>query len=305
MRTNESATTAQMPPVGRLVDVDGRRLWTHVAGTGDLPVVVVPGAGGMGLDFLLVHELVAERTTSIVYDRAGTGWSDDVALPRSADDVTDELRAFLRATGTAAPYVLVGHSLGGVYVQRYAQRFPDEVAALLLIEPAHEDWDDYMPEHLELSANQAADGDMPELADDTVAQLREAFGQTLAAFPEPLRALLIDKHLSPERLPTGFREGLNVLAVLDELRAGGPRPDVPLIVLSGTEPDPGQMVFAPEDVLREQIAASEPLFAAIAAAAPHGEHRSLAGASHVDIPMTRPAAVAEAVRDLLVAAKRA
>lgn len=290
---------SEAPPVGGFVGVDGKRLWTLVEGAGGRPVVVLPGAGGISLDFLLVHERVAAFATSVLYDRAGTGWSDDVALPRSADDVTDELRALLRATATPAPYVLVGHSLGGVYAQRYAQRFPDEVAALLLLEPAHEDWDDYMPEHLKLAANQVPDGTMPALTGDQLAQLRSSFVRTFAAFPTPLRELLIDKHLSPERLPTGFREGLNVLAILDELRTGGPRPDVPLTVLSGNEPDAGQLVFAPEAMLREQIAAAEPLFAAIASGAPRGEHHVLAGASHVDLPMVRADAVAEAVRALL------
>lgn len=304
MRMDGSSGSAESlpsepPPVGGFVELDGRRLWTLAAGAGGRPVVMLPGAGGVGLDFLLVHERVAAFTTSVLYDRAGTGWSDDAALPRSADAVTDELRALLRATAPPAPYVLIGHSLGGVYAQRYAQRFPDEAAALLLLEPAHEDWDDYMPEHLRLAANQVPDGAMPALTGDQLAQIRASFERTFAAFPAPLRELLIDRHLSPERLPTGFREGLNVLAVLDELRSGGPRPDVPLTVLSGTEPDAGQLVFAPEAMLREQIAAAERLFAAIASDTPRGEHHVLAGASHVDLPMVRAEAVAEAVRALL------
>jgi pimeloyl-ACP methyl ester carboxylesterase len=60
-----------------------------------------------------------------------------------------------------APYLLVGHSLGGAYVQRYAQRFPDEVAGLLLLDPAHEDWDLYMPEHLQIAKNLGADVELP------------------------------------------------------------------------------------------------------------------------------------------------
>lgn len=75
-------------------------------------MVFVPGAGGFGLDFLLVHKRVTEIATSIIYDRAGTGWSDDVQLPRSAEEITDELRTVLQASGARAPYLLVGHSLG-------------------------------------------------------------------------------------------------------------------------------------------------------------------------------------------------
>jgi pimeloyl-ACP methyl ester carboxylesterase len=298
-------TTVKLPAVGHLAQFGGRRLWTATAGAGSPAVVFVPGAGSFALDFLLVHELVAEATTSILYDRAGTGWSEDVTLPRSAEDVTDELRAVLQSSGAPAPYLLVGHSLGGLYVQHYAQRFPDEVAALLLLDPAHEDWDLYMPEHLQLAKNQPSGGELPELPESFVTQYRALFAEMFAAFPEPVRALLVDKHFSPERLPTGFREGSNVLALFDELRSGGPRPDVPLIILSGAGIDPSQMLLAGEDQLREQIDGSQRLYDALAAAAPQGEHRTLDEASHVTIPMARPDAVAKAVRDLLHRLRRA
>lgn len=269
------------------------------SGAGTPAVVFVPGAGSFGMDFLLVHERVAEVTTSILYDRAGTGWSDDVKLPRSGDDVTDELHAVLRSTGVPAPYLLVGHSLGGAYARRYAQRFPNDVVGLLLLDPAHEDWDLYMPEHLQLAINQPADMEMPDLTEDLLALVRGTLADMFAAFPEPVGELLIDTHMSPDRLPIGFREGTNLLAVFEELRVGGAGPNVPMIVLSGTGIDSGQTMFASEAQLREQIAGSEQLFAAIAAAAPQGEHRSLSDASHANMPMARPDAVAGAVGDLL------
>jgi len=291
--------STQDAPLGHRVHVAGRKLWLHRSGQGGPAVVFVPGGGSVGLDFLLAHDRVAELTTSVLYDRAGTGWSDDADLPRSADDVTDELRALLRTAQLPAPYLLVGHSLGGVYVQRFAQRFPDEVAGLLLLDPAHEDWDRYQPEHLQLAPNPAADHEPPELSNELLAQIRSTFEAMLAAFPGPVRQQVIDMRMRPGRILTGFREGGNLLADLDELRTGGARPDVPLIVLSGTGIDSAQTMFQSEDLIREQITGSEQLFAAIAAAAPRGEHRSLPDASHVTIPMTRPDAVADAVRDLL------
>jgi pimeloyl-ACP methyl ester carboxylesterase len=271
----------------------------HQSGTGGPAVVFAPGGGGVGLDFLLAHDRVAEFTTSVLYDRASTGWSDDADLPRSGDEVTDELRALLRTAGVPAPYLLVGHSLGGVYVQRYAQRFPDEVAGLLLLDPAHEDWDLYQPEHLQIATNLAAGLELPQVTEELLTQFRGVFADILAAFPEPVCQLLIDKHLSPHQLSTAFREGGNLLTVFDELRTGGARPDVPLIVLSGTGIDSSQTMFRSEELLREQIAGSERLFAAIADTVSHGEHRSLPDASHVTIPMARPDAVADAVSDLL------
>jgi pimeloyl-ACP methyl ester carboxylesterase len=286
------------PPLGHLADVGGRRLWIDRAGAGRPAVVSVPGAGGIALDFLLVHQRVAEMTTSVLYDRAGTGWSENVELPRSADEVTDELRAVLRASDVPAPYLLVGHSLGALYVQRFAQRFPAEVAGLLLLDPAHEDWDLYMPEHLRIANNQPTDTEMPELPEGFVAEYSAIFADMFNEFPEPVRAMLIDKHLSPERLPTGFREGTNVIALFDELRSGGRRPDVPLIILSGTAIDSAQTIFASDTHLREQIDGSQRLYDAMVRTA-GGEHRILNDASHPTIPMARPDAVAQAVADLL------
>ena len=97
----------------------------------------------------------------------------------------------------------------------------------------------------------------------------------------------------------GIKEGLNVLSVMDELRAGGPLPDVPLIVLSGTAIGPEQMVFQTEDNLRAQIAGSQRLFDAIAASVSDGQHRSLSRRLARLLPMTRADAIAEAVNDLL------
>jgi pimeloyl-ACP methyl ester carboxylesterase len=270
------------------------------SGEGVPTAVFVTGAGAIGLDYLMSHDLVAKLTTSVIYDRAGTGWSDDVELPRALDDVADELRELLDRIGVTPPCILIGHSLGGAYVHGYAQRFPADVAALLLIEPAHPEWDTFMPEHLKLAANQTANVAVPEVSEElrTFARAQLDSGM-FDAFPPELREMLIDKHTSPDRLLVGMQEGLNVLAIMEKLRAGGPVPDVPLIVLSGTAIGPEQTAFQTADNLREQIAGSQRLFDAIAATARYGEHRSLPDASHVSLPMTRSDAVADAVHDLL------
>jgi pimeloyl-ACP methyl ester carboxylesterase len=287
------------PPLGGFIEVNGHPLWFLHSGDGGPATVFVPGAGSFGLDFLLAHQFVSKKTTSLLYDRAGTGWSEDVKLPRSIDEVTDELRDLLEALALPGPYVLVGHSLGGAYVQRYAQRFSKNVAGLLLLDPLHEDWDEYMPQHLKLTATARDDATMPELPAQILDQLRAMLLDTLADVPEPIRDAIVAKHVSPERLETGFREGLNVLAVLEDLRRGGPRPNVPIAILSADGIDAQQLMFATEDQLRDQIRASERLYDALAAAAPQGKHQTLADASHATMPMTRPDAVADAVTDLL------
>ena len=291
--------TMDAPPIGGYLEVNGRRLWLMRSGHGDPTTVFAPGAGSFGLDFLLAHQFVSEQTTSLLYDRAGTGWSEDVKLPRSIDEATDELRDLLEVLSLPGPYLLVGHSLGGAYVQRYAQRFPESVAGLLLLDPLHEDWDEYMPQHLKLATTAGDDATMPDLPAQIIDQLRAMLLDALAGYPEPIRGAIVAQHASPARLATGLHEGLNVLAVLEDLRRGGPRPNVPVTILSATGIDAQQLMFATEDQLRDQIRASERLYAALAESTPQGEHKTLADASHATMPMARPDAVADAVTDLL------
>ena len=69
-------------------------------------------------------------------------------LPRTSGEVIDELRALLHVAEVPAPYLMVGHSLGGLYARHYAQRYPGEVSGLVLLDPAHEDYNAYMPKEL-------------------------------------------------------------------------------------------------------------------------------------------------------------
>ena len=285
------------PPIGRLYQVGSRSLALHQSGTGDPAVVFVPGAGLVGLDYLNVHNRVAEITTSVIYDRAGTGWSDPVELPRTAAAVTAELRDLLHTLGVPAPYLLVGHSLGGAYVRRFAQRFPDEVAGLLLLEPAHEDYLSYMPERVREVGEQAANGPMLEPTEEQLEYIRGIYAQMLAAWPDSTREPLIQYHLASWQL--GLQEGKNRYEVLEELRHGGIVPDVPVIVLTAMGFDPGQRLYMSEDLLREQNEAKRSLYAALAASLPRGENRVLQDAAHSTIHIDRPDAVLTAIRDLL------
>ncbi|MFE0380860.1 alpha/beta fold hydrolase [Streptomyces inhibens] len=168
-------------PFGRLHEVGGRRLMVHRSGSGGPTVVFVAGASAVGLDYLNLHNQVSEFTTSVLYDRAGTGWSDEVELPRTATEVADELRSLLRAVGVPAPYLLVGHSLGGAYARRFAQLFPDEVAGLLLLEPSHDDWDAYMPEQLQLRKHMGEqEQPMPELTEELLREVRGLYSRMFA-----------------------------------------------------------------------------------------------------------------------------
>jgi pimeloyl-ACP methyl ester carboxylesterase len=296
-------TTGAPPPLGRYYLVGGQRLLLHRAGSGSPAVVFLPGGGAVGLDYLNVQERTAGLTTGVLYDRAGTGWSDRIDLPRTAAQVTDELRELLRIAGVTAPYLLAGHSLGGLYARHFAQRFPDEVAALLLLDPAHEDYDAYMPQEL-TALRKAWDPDQAlpdDLPDDLVRLYRGLFAQELTDWPEAVREPLIERHVSLEWVRASLREAQNVDQLYDEVRQAGPLPDVPLIVLCSTGTDGFRSAVSVGEsatLLREEIEGKRRLYAALAASVPRGEIR-LVDAGHVTIHLRHPDAVLQAIRDLL------
>jgi pimeloyl-ACP methyl ester carboxylesterase len=290
--------TLDTPPRGRLYDVGGRRIMMHRSGAGDPAVVFLPGAGVVGLDYLNLHDRVAELTTSVLYDRAGTGWSEPVELPRSAAEVTDELRELLRVAGVRGPYVLAGHSLGGAYARHYARRFPGEVAGLLLLDPFHEDMADRAPQQARDRLEQLKNPVLPDPTPEQLDAARPAVAELLAHWPDDVREPLIEHHLTAWR--TGWQEGMNLYdEVSEEFRSAPPAPDVPAIVLSAMGTDATQAQIWPEDVLRAINAGKLALHTELAASFPRGEHRVIDDAGHGWLHEERQDAVLQALEDLL------
>jgi pimeloyl-ACP methyl ester carboxylesterase len=295
--------TAPAPPLGRFYEVQGRRLLFHRSGSGMPAVVFLPGGGAVGLDYLNVQQAAGELTTSVLYDRAGTGWSDRVALPRTSAQVTDELRELLATAGIGAPYLLVGHSLGGLYGRHFAQRFPDEVAGLVLLDPAHEDYNAYMPRELvERWESWDPDQALPDkLPDELVQVYRALFAREMAAWSAEIRTPLIEAHVSPAWLRVGLQEAKNVEQLYDEVRHAGPLPDVPLIILCSMETDDFKRAVSAgesESLLQEEIEGKKRLYDAVAKSVPRGENR-LVAAGHVTLHLRHPEAITEAIKHLL------
>jgi pimeloyl-ACP methyl ester carboxylesterase len=127
------------PPPGRLVDVGGYKLHINCSGAGGPAVVLLHGAGDFSFDWTLVQPGVSRFVQVCSYDRAGVAWSDPGPTPRTMKQDAFELRLLLKNAGIKPPYVLVGHSLGGLVVRVYAEQYPEEVAGVVLVDSTHED----------------------------------------------------------------------------------------------------------------------------------------------------------------------
>jgi pimeloyl-ACP methyl ester carboxylesterase len=126
------------PAPGKLVDIGGYRLHINCTGTGSPTVILDAGLGGTSLDWSKVQPAVARFTRVCSYDRAGYGWSDTGPGPRTSQQIVKELHLLLVHAQVSGPYVLVGHSVGGLIMRLYAYRYPGEVAGMVLLDSTSE-----------------------------------------------------------------------------------------------------------------------------------------------------------------------
>jgi pimeloyl-ACP methyl ester carboxylesterase len=301
------------------VPVAGRRLFVDHSGTGGPAVVFLPGAGLTGLDYWPLQQRASASRSSVLSVRAGTGWSDRVSLPRTARAVTDELHDLLAALGIER-VVLVGHSLGGLYARHYANRFPRQTAGLVLLDPAHEDYDAYMPPELagsrkakaalvvlgttvdvmlSTAVTKAALGRVPAIR-RYQALYRDLFTKEMADWPPDLRAALVERHISLDWLAVGLREARKVDDLYAEVRAAGPVPDIPLVILSSTSTDGFREAVSARqssDLVRAEIAGRHQLYTNIAVALHRAEVRQV-DCGHVTLAFRHSADVLAAIEDV-------
>ncbi|MGE5611508.1 MAG: alpha/beta fold hydrolase [Bacillota bacterium] len=290
------------PPPGRLVDIGGYRLHINTTGTGSPTVILDAGLSDCSLNWSLVQPEVAKFTRVCSYDRAGVGWSDPGPLPRSSGQIVGELHTLLKNAGIPAPYILVGHSFGGYNVRLFAQKYPNEVAGLVLLDSAHEDQASHMPQSLKrLQAQwpQALHAQKPWTRLGIVRLFYTSTNPRLPASMQP-----IDRAL---RSRTSF-----VSAICSEcdtfeesaiqLKQADPLPQVPLAVLTagdlGKTPPPG---IPPEDWTQWESAWTQ-MQNDLAGRCSNSIHTTLPNSTHL-IPLDQPKAVVDAIRTIVEQAR--
>src|ERR671917_686251 len=125
------------PPPSEMVNVNGHLMHINCMGEGGPTVILEAANLGMSAHWVRVQQQLAQTTRVCAYDRAGMGWSEPGPEPRDARQISSELHTLLKGADSEGPYVLVGHSYGGLYARMYAARYPNQVAGVALVDSSH------------------------------------------------------------------------------------------------------------------------------------------------------------------------
>jgi len=319
----QSQAPADPPPLGKLVDIGGYRLHLNCTGKGKQTVVLSAGAGDFSFVWSLVQVKVSGFARVCSYDRAGSAWSDPGPVPRTMRQEAYEMRSALHAAKERGPYILVGHSLGGLVMRVFAERYPDETAALVLVDATSPDTTLSLNGKLVLMRELAKDRPIPEvqtmltspprrLSEDELkqsansnqqpreAKIRPPYDQLPAgmqqlqlwASSQPSRVAWADDYL-PEELKQMYEQTQAVSHPL------GSKPLVTIVAMRADPPPPGATKQRWEELVKEKVEqkrgyAGLSTNSKIVVAAKAGHH------VHLD----DPDAVVSAVHDVAVSLRR-
>ncbi len=194
---------AKYSPQGQMVDVGGYRLHIDCQGSGSPTVIMEAGLGEPSMAWALVQQQAPANVRICVYDRAGLGWSDASPKPRTAENMVEDLHVLLKNANIAGPYLMVGHSTGGMLVRLYTHLYPNEVVGMVLVDAQHEEQFERLPSAIQQQIKSAFAQDHQQLP------LYQALVISGIGALVPSIAAMVDN----PKLPSPARETFSALAL--------------------------------------------------------------------------------------------
>lgn len=282
------------PMPGEMWDVGGYRLHLYDMGMGRPAVVLDAGLGCSASDWGLVQPEIAKFTRVVSYDRAGYGYSEKGPYPRTSGQIVQELHELLKKANIPGPYILVGHSSGGINIQLYAATYPDEVLGLVLVDSAHEEQEKRMPPYplqgqIDLLKNGALVNFMSTIG---VVRLVSQVQKTESPFGST------SKHMST--VSAEFRAFTESLKQLENANRSLIRDKPCFVLTAGIMEDPAASSFTEEqrEVLHKRSIVWNELQNDFAIKFNRSRHIIAEKSDHM-IPWNEPEIIVQAVKDLI------
>lgn len=298
----KSNLVRQAPMPGQRIEVDGTQIHLNCIGEGSPTVIMESGLNDFSLHWAYVQPEVTKFAKVCTYDRAGLGWSQPSSRARTTGVIIDELHTVLTKAGLEGPYILVGHSFGGILVRAFAHQYPGEVVGMVLVDSAHE--------------NQLARLPAMHKAFDQLVQQFSLLGSLsslglIALSPDQIpnqglpdralveyRALLATTNYFDAAAieSKAFRATLEETADLPLATLG----DLPLIVLSRGQEDPSPALTATE--VAQNAEAWQRMQAELAALSTQSQHIYAEQSGHY-LQLQQPALVIDAIKQMIQTAQ--
>ncbi|WHZ20603.1 MAG: hypothetical protein OJF55_002752 [Rhodanobacteraceae bacterium] len=293
----------------RLVDIgNGRRMNLYCIGRGAPTVIFEAGLGDQIRAWATVQPAIAKTTKACSYDRAGLGFSDASGRPGTATDAVDDLHRLLAAASIKPPYVLVGHSLGGLYMQLFADRYRSEVAGMVLVDPVSFDqgrrYDALDPsmtaenrKFVEFLHDKCIPGAQSGYA-GSASLFKKCVGGPWSRFSDAFNRMFLANHATAKYMQAAWSEWANVFTISsDEVRAAKRSyGDMPLVVLSRApfprQPHETQAMRDAKNYLWVELHDD------IAALSTRGVNEIVPGAGHY-VQLDKPDVVIAAIRQVV------
>jgi pimeloyl-ACP methyl ester carboxylesterase len=296
---------SDFPVQGRLLDIGGgRRMQIDCRGAGTPTVVFEAGLDTIGsLSWSAVQDAIASTTRACAYSRAGVMWSEPRTQKFEPDGVARDLHALLTAAGEHAPFVMVGHSLGGPYIMTFTRLYPQDVAGLVFVDASHPDQIARLNEAIGKNMDRGT-GMLKAASALSWTGITRLISSRSEDSKAPRHAQLASTAYISSSIGAALQEGESLdatLAAAGQLRQLGDRP---LVVLTATKPLPAAVLktvqMTPEQGQRMQ-AEWKLLHDDEASWSHHSRHELVPEATHYiqfDQPDVVIAAVKEVVADV-------
>ena len=229
------ADRKNFPPPGNLIDVGGFKMHIYCEGSGNPTVILETLSGGTSSYWGWVQPGVAKETRVCVYDRAGRGWSEPDPELQSLSRTVRNLHTLLENANITGPYVLVGHSIGGIYVRQFAAQYPDEMAGMVLVDASNPLQFERYPEMWEENESYMQFAKyLPTFARLGIGHLYFALGGEMdfADMKEPQKSEIKAAWSSPAYFESQYAEVVAGEGIYRDAQRLGDLGDLPLVVLT-------------------------------------------------------------------------
>jgi pimeloyl-ACP methyl ester carboxylesterase len=294
----------QYPVLGKLVDIGERKIQLDCRGKGSPTVVLESGLDALGsLSWAAVHDDIAQTTRVCAYSRAGILWSDPTTDTFDSKNVAQDLHTALAKGGETAPWVMVGHSLGGPYMMMFTSLYDSEVAGFVLVDASHPDQVAPMKKITRMS---------PELPPSSLIEALAKIGivrLVSMANTRPNAPPLVDRveqAYLPQNISSFLKEVQSseaTIAAAGQFRQLGDRPVVVLTSMKKLSSDELQKMGMSQTQEMQMKALWKQLQANQATWSTHSRHEIVPDASHY-IQFDRPDVVIKAVREVAIEVRK-